>query len=77
MSLLKFESFSPVVVQPDQTDSVNSQDPVSWDQLLTPGCRRVWDHCSDKDAFHPQGSVLEDKVKMSWSHQTFIHVLFF
>ncbi|KAG7236450.1 hypothetical protein INR49_000928 [Caranx melampygus] len=46
-------------VQTQQTDSINSQNPVSWYQFFTAGCRRVWDHCSDEDAFHSAGSVLE------------------
>lgn len=70
MSLLWFgpESFLPLVVQSKQTDSINSQDSVSWYQPLTPGCRRLWDHCTDEDAFHPQGGVLKDEVKMSRAH---------
>lgn len=49
----------PVVVQPKQTDSIHGQDPVSWFQLLTPGCRGVGENCADEDAFYPRGSVLE------------------
>jgi len=57
--------FSPLVIHSKQTDSINSQDPVAWFQLLTLGCRRVWDHCTDEDALHLQGRGLGHVVRMS------------
>jgi len=67
----KSAQFSPLVVQPEQRDSVNGQDPVSWYQPRTPGCGGVRDHRTDEDAFHSRGSVLEDdEVNASWHSAT-------